>query len=62
MKPEMNWIVEEHDKKERETARWERTSLTKVLMTFVRLLTGVKMFCVTIPGKKSWVIYRKEKE
>lgn len=57
-----NWVVKSQGVNEKQIETWERTSLTKVLSSFIRLLTGVKCFIIAIPDVKTWVIYRKNKE
>ena len=57
-----NWVVKSQEVGKENIDTFERTSLTRVLRSFITLLSGVKSFLIVIPEKKTYVIYRKNKD
>ena len=54
-----NWVVKSLELDGKTFSTFERTSLTRVLSSFIKLLSGVKYFVIAIPDVKTYVIYRK---
>ena len=58
MKTKTNWVVKELNKG-KESHRWERTSLTKVMASLCRLLHGITSFSL-VTQNKTYEVKRKE--